>query len=93
MKEENAITDELSKWQDGAVELVMGSSFTDLREKMEPLVSVVKKADDLRLRTIRRVVELLTPQQAAEFFIAAAELQFGIREWGRKQDGPQSDNV
>ncbi|CAN1335575.1 Protein DOG1-like 2 [Linum perenne] len=44
-------------------------------------------ADDLRLKTVRRVVELLTPQQAVEFLIAAAELQFGVRRWGQDQDG------
>ncbi|CAI0440802.1 unnamed protein product [Linum tenue] len=65
VREENAITDELSEWQDGASDL----------------------ADDLRLKTVRRVVELLTPQQAVEFLIAAAELQFGVRGWGQDQDG------
>ena len=51
-----------------------------------PLLSVFKRADDLRLRTVRRVVELLTPQQAVEFLIGAAQLQFGIRGWGINHD-------
>ncbi|KAF9666703.1 hypothetical protein SADUNF_Sadunf16G0256400 [Salix dunnii] len=85
VKEENAITGELSEWQDSANEVMLGS-FTDLGDKIGRLVSVVKKADDLRLRTIRRVVELLTTQQAVEFLVAAGELQFGVHGWGRKLD-------
>ncbi|CAB4307724.1 unnamed protein product [Prunus armeniaca] len=84
VKEENAISEELSEWQEGASEL-MGAC-TNLDMKMGRLVSVLKKADDLRLRTVRKVVELLTPQQAVEFLIAAAELQFGVRGWGMNQD-------
>ncbi|CAN6690904.1 unnamed protein product [Malus baccata var. baccata] len=84
VKEENAISDELSEWQDGACEL-MGEC-TNLETNMGLLVSVLKKADELRLKTLRKVVELLTPQQAVEFLIAAAELQFGVRGWGLNQD-------
>ncbi|CAN1841414.1 Protein DOG1-like 4 [Linum perenne] len=86
VKEENSITDELSEWQDGASELV-GCSAEDVERKVRKLVGILRKADDLRLKTVRRVVELLTPQQAVEFLIAAAELQFGVRRWGQDQDG------
>lgn len=84
VKEENGITDELSEWQQSLSDLM--SAMTDVDQIIGRLVTVVKKADDLRLRTLKRVVELLTPQQAVEFLIAAAELQFGIREWGMNQD-------
>ncbi|XVF88006.1 hypothetical protein PTKIN_Ptkin19aG0014700 [Pterospermum kingtungense] len=84
VKEENTITDELSEWQQSVSDLM--GAITDVDEIIRRLVTVVQKADDLRLRTLKRVVELLTPQQAVEFLIAAAELQFGIREWGMNQD-------
>ncbi|KAL5803118.1 hypothetical protein ACOSQ4_031423 [Xanthoceras sorbifolium] len=84
VKEENAITDELSEWQDGASEMLAECS--NLDGMIGRLVCVVRKADDLRLKTLRRVVELLTTQQAVEFLIAAAELQFGVRMWGRNLD-------
>ncbi|KAK8631300.1 hypothetical protein V6N13_080054 [Hibiscus sabdariffa] len=86
VKEENAITDELSEWQHSVSDL-MGAS-GDVDEMIGRLVPVVRKADELRLRTVKRVVELLSPQQAIEFLIAAAELQLGIREWGVDQDRP-----
>ncbi|KAL2483520.1 transcription factor-related [Forsythia ovata] len=58
----------------------------DFDEKMERLAGILNKADGLRLKTIENVVDLLTPQQAAEFLVAAAELQFGIHAWGVEQD-------
>lgn len=84
MEEENAITEELSEWQDGASEVI--GERDDFEKKMGRLISVIKRADDLRLKTVRKVVELLTPQQAVEFLIGAAELQFGIRGWGINHD-------
>ncbi|KAF3442401.1 hypothetical protein FNV43_RR16317 [Rhamnella rubrinervis] len=89
VKEENAITDELSEWQDSASELVNGCA--DLNEKIERLAEVLREADDLRLKTLRRVVDLLTPQQAVDFLIAAAELQFGVRGWGVNHDRRRGD--
>ncbi|OWM81447.1 protein DOG1-like 4 [Punica granatum] len=87
VREENAITEEMSQWQDGALELVVAAAAPDMEAKIGQLAAVVKKADDLRLKTVRSVVDLLTPQQAAEFLVAAAELQFGIRAWGLCQEG------
>ncbi|KAK6934138.1 Transcription factor TGA like domain [Dillenia turbinata] len=61
-----------------------GGDFID--GKIGRLAGVLERADDLRLRTVRRVVDLLTPQQTVEFLIAAAELQFGVRGWGVNHD-------
>ncbi|KAF7822626.1 protein DOG1-like 4 [Senna tora] len=87
VKEENAITEELSEWQDSASELIDAGA--DIEEKIGRLVSIIRKADDLRLRTIKSVVGLLTPQQAVEFLIASAELLSGIRGWGINHDRPR----
>ena len=84
VEEENAIMDELSEWQDEESELMQRR--VEASGKGEGLVSIIKKADALRLRTLQKVVELLTPKQAVEFLIAAAELQFGVRGWGMNED-------
>ncbi|CAL5201006.1 unnamed protein product [Lathyrus oleraceus] len=84
VKEENAITEELSKWQDSASDM-MGSE-AEINDKIQRLVSIIKKADDLRLKTLRSVVDFLSPQQAIEFLIASAELLVGIRGWGLNHD-------
>ncbi|CAK9325268.1 unnamed protein product [Citrullus colocynthis] len=90
VEEENAITEELSEWQDDVSELI--GTRTEVTGRVEGLVSIIKKADDLRLRTMQKVVELLTPKQAVEFLIAAAELQFGVRGWGLNQDRQRANH-
>ncbi|NP_001237999.1 bZIP transcription factor bZIP132 [Glycine max] len=87
VKEENAITEELSEWQDSVSEM-MGPG-ANINDKIGRLVCIIKKADDLRLRTLRSVVGLLSPQQAIEFLIASAELLVGIRGWGLNHDRPR----
>ncbi|CAM8877314.1 unnamed protein product [Rhodiola kirilowii] len=100
VREENGISDELGEWQEGMgdlIEFACGGgccgrgglvALMKLEEgaRMERLAKVIEKADELRMKTLRSVLELLTPQQAVEFLIAAAELQFGIRGWGMNQD-------
>ncbi|KZV45029.1 hypothetical protein F511_20102 [Dorcoceras hygrometricum] len=57
-----------------------------LGQKEEGLVEVLRKADDLRLNTLRKVVGFLSPIQAVYFLIAAAELHLRFHEWGAKRD-------
>ncbi|XP_020231404.1 protein DOG1-like 4 isoform X2 [Cajanus cajan] len=86
LTEENALTEELSEWQDSVSEIMgPGAAFS---EKIGRLVRIIKRADNLRLRTLRSVVGLLSPQQAIEFLIASAELLLGIRGWGLNHDRP-----
>lgn len=92
VKEENAMTEELSEWQDDASELVMGT-VSDLDQRIRRLAEIVHRADDLRLRTITGVMELLSPLQQAEFLIAAAELRTGVSGWGTTHDRSRSSDV
>lgn len=59
---------------------------TNIGKKEEGLLDLLKKADDLRLRTIKDILRILTPIQAVHFLIAAAELHLRIHEWGKKKD-------
>ena len=76
--------------QDEASELI-GGTCGDLEKKIERLVKIVEKADELRMRTLKAVVELLTPQQAVEFLSAAAQLHFGIHRWGLNHDRERAE--
>ncbi|KAK9056913.1 hypothetical protein SSX86_024278 [Deinandra increscens subsp. villosa] len=91
VQQENAITDQLSEWQQDEACDVLAGTCVDLDKKIERLVKIVEKADELRLRTLKTVVELLTPQQAVEFLIAAARLHFGIHTWGLNHDRERSE--
>ncbi|KAL2902475.1 Protein DOG1-like 1 [Bienertia sinuspersici] len=54
----------------------------NFRVKENKLKQVFFKADDLRLTTLKTVVDILSPIQAAHFLIAAAELHLRLNEWG-----------
>lgn len=55
-------------------------------KKEAGLVGVLQMADDLRINTLKEVVEILTPMQSVHFLIAAAELHLRVHEWGKKRD-------
>ncbi|XP_039841309.1 uncharacterized protein LOC120701251 [Panicum virgatum] len=54
----------------------------DVRGLVRRVRSVLDRADALRLRTMKRAVEILQPAQAAELLIAAADMEIGFREFG-----------
>ncbi|KAL3630233.1 hypothetical protein CASFOL_023217 [Castilleja foliolosa] len=56
----------------------------------EELVRILKMADDLRLKTLKEVVEILTPLQGVYYLISAAELHLRIHEWGKNRDAKQA---
>lgn len=58
-----------------------------MEEKMQDLGAIVQKADELRMSTLRKVVQLLTPHQTVDFLISAANLHSFVRAWGLNRDG------
>ncbi|KAG9457200.1 hypothetical protein H6P81_001708 [Aristolochia fimbriata] len=50
------------------------------------LERVLEKADELRLRTLKDLVNLLSPLQAVNFLTAAAELHLRLHDWGKQKD-------
>ncbi|KAL6554151.1 hypothetical protein OROMI_019824 [Orobanche minor] len=87
VQQEDDISHELFDWQDDASNIVgTGDGHNSIGRNMERLAEILERADRLRLRTIKSVVELLTTQQAAQFLVAEAELHFGIRGWGIQHD-------
>ncbi|XP_074311629.1 protein DOG1-like 3 [Silene latifolia] len=65
---------------------------SELAGKEEKLGEIVREADHLRLKTLKDVVGLLDPVQAAHYLIAAAELHLRVHEWGKKKDGYGNGN-
>ncbi|XP_011097086.1 protein DOG1-like 3 [Sesamum indicum] len=57
-----------------------------LAVKEEGFTEIIKRADDLRLKTLRELINTLTPSQGVHFLIAAAELHMRLHEWGKKRD-------
>ena len=50
---------------------------------------ILHNADDLRLRTLKVILDIVTPMQAVQFLIAAAELHLRFHDWGKKKDARQ----
>lgn len=61
-----------------------------LAAKEEGLEEMLQMADDLRLSTLKEILNILTSMQAVHFLIAAAELHLRIHEWGKKKDEAQA---
>lgn len=57
-----------------------------LSPKEEGFKKILEKADNLRVRTLKSIIEILSPMQAVHFFIAAAELHLRLHEWGKAKD-------
>ncbi|CAN1335791.1 Protein DOG1-like 3 [Linum perenne] len=59
------------------------SALTTKEKKLEEILRV---ADELRLATLRAIVDVLTPIQAVHFLIAVAELHLRVHDWGKRRD-------
>ncbi|GKE35151.1 DOG1-like protein 3 [Tanacetum coccineum] len=64
-----------------------------LDSKKDGLEELLHMADDLRLETLKAVIEILTPIQTVYFLIAAAELHLRLHDWGKKRDVNGTENV
>lgn len=57
-----------------------------LKSREEGFQMILQSADNLRLGTIKGVVDILSPIQAVHFLIAAAELQLRLHDWGKEKE-------
>ncbi|KAK1361387.1 DOG1 domain-containing protein [Heracleum sosnowskyi] len=62
-----------------------------LRQKEEGLERVLRRADELRLRTLKGVINILTPSQSLHFLVAAAELHLRLHDWGKERETKDRD--
>ncbi|KAG2617576.1 transcription factor TGA9-like [Panicum virgatum] len=82
--EEDALSREMAEVQEGRGVVAPGGGELDVRGLVRRVRAVLDKADALRLRTMKRAVEILQPAQAAELLVAAADMEIGFREFGLK---------
>ncbi|XP_055809483.1 protein DOG1-like 4 [Solanum dulcamara] len=92
MVELSHVVSELMREETGQVDDEEENIKTNIGKKEESLLELLKKGDDLRLRTIKEILRILTPSQGVHFLIAAAELHLRIHEWGKKKDADVSHN-
>ncbi|KAK4393739.1 hypothetical protein Sango_1844700 [Sesamum angolense] len=80
--------------REGLVDQAMDTERADetLAPKEEGLVEVLQRADGLRMKTLKQVVNILSPVQGVYFLIAAAELHLRVHEWGKKRDARRNEH-
>ncbi|CAH2078617.1 unnamed protein product [Thlaspi arvense] len=62
-------------------------SVEDALDKHEESMAILmEEADKLRFETLRKIVEIVTPVQAAEFLLAGKRLHVSLHEWGRARE-------
>ncbi|XP_071704190.1 protein DOG1-like 4 [Rutidosis leptorrhynchoides] len=64
-------------------EKLVGSTLDAKKDGLEELLHM---ADDLRLETLKAVIDILKPIQAVHYLQAAAELHLRLHDWGKKRD-------
>lgn len=58
----------------------------DLDKHEEGMAVLMAEADKLRFETLKKIVEVITPVQAAEFLLAGKRLHVSLHEWGRVRE-------
>ncbi|OEL28230.1 hypothetical protein BAE44_0010754 [Dichanthelium oligosanthes] len=96
--EEDALSREMAQVQEGHGVVVVAPSSSggeeqelDVSGLVRRVRAVLDRADALRLRTMKRAVEILQPAQAAELLVAAADMEIGFREFGLKYGSGRDD--
>ncbi|KAK4386545.1 protein DOG1-like 4 [Sesamum angolense] len=69
-----------------AVAQVKGLVEVALTGLLAGLEKVMKMADCVRLKTLKGMLDILTPMQCVDFLAAASMLQIQIRKWGKKRE-------
>ncbi|KAK4421153.1 protein DOG1-like 4 [Sesamum alatum] len=69
-----------------AVAQVNGLVEVALKGLLAGLEKVMKMADCVRLKTLKGMLDILTPTQCVDFLAAASMLQIQLRKWGKKRE-------
>lgn len=72
--------------QDVASDMMLLRYEEDKEELMDDLGAIVRRGDELRMRTLTKAVQFLTPHQTVDFLVSAAQLHSLVRAWGEQRD-------
>lgn len=57
-----------------------------LDKQEEAMAGLLIEADNLRVDTLTKIIEILSPTQAADFLLAGKKLHISMHEWGTMRD-------
>lgn len=64
-----------------------------LKNLLGGLERVMKMADCVRLKTLKGLLEVLSPMQCVDFLAAKSMVQIQLRKWGKKRDKDRRNDV
>ncbi|KAJ4703667.1 TGA transcription factor [Melia azedarach] len=106
VKEEDKMTSRLASLQEDITDQPISIVAKGSRQVGEPngevehaldkhdasMADIIEEADKLRLRTLKELMNILTPVQAVDFLAASKKLHLCIHEWGKKRDHKHGRN-
>lgn len=57
-----------------------------LDEHESAMANIIQEADNLRLNTLKELLNILTPEQAVDFLASGKKLHSCIHDWGKRRD-------
>ncbi|KAF6151636.1 hypothetical protein GIB67_003723 [Kingdonia uniflora] len=60
-----------------------GHVYQGLNEYMLALASIMEDADELRLKSLKELMSILSPLQGVNFMVASKKLYLSMHEWGK----------
>lgn len=64
-----------------------------LKNLLGGLERVMKMADCVRLKTLKGLLEVLSPMQCVDFLAAKSMVQIQLRKWGKKRENDRRNDV
>ncbi|XP_023640247.1 protein DELAY OF GERMINATION 1 [Capsella rubella] len=64
-----------------------------LDKQEEAMASLLAEADHLRVDTLAKIVEILSPVQGADFLLAGKKLHLSMHEWGCMRDSRRREHM
>ncbi|XP_055826492.1 protein DELAY OF GERMINATION 1-like [Solanum dulcamara] len=63
-----------------------------LNKHGEDMTSLLEEADELRMKTLKEILGILTPIQGVEYLAAAKRIRLCLQQWGKKREQEHNNN-
>ncbi|KAF3638579.1 putative LRR receptor-like serine/threonine-protein kinase-like [Capsicum annuum] len=103
--EENKLSSRLASLQEDVVDqpIAMAAKICDrieqgesekepLNKLGEDMANLLEEADELRMKSLKEILGILTPIQGVEYLAAAKRIRLCLQQWGKKREQEHNSN-
>ncbi|KAM3239296.1 protein DOG1-like 3 [Capsicum annuum] len=104
--EENKLSSRLASLQEDVVDqpIAMAAKICDRIEQAgesekeplnklgEDMANLLEEADELRMKSLKEILGILTPIQGVEYLAAAKRIRLCLQQWGKKREQEHNSN-